>query len=110
MGAQLGLRITKNEYWEIVDEIDLGYYSGPPNGANSWILKKTVDVRDDIEIGTKHNVSAIIIINGKKCETLDSMIELREKTLEYDLIKDEFLKKKNYNNLIRLKKWKQLPQ
>ncbi len=69
MGAQLGLRITKNEYWEIVDEIDLGYYSGPPNGANSWILKKTVDVRDDIEIGTKHNVSAIIIINGKKIAT-----------------------------------------
>ena len=51
-----------------------------------------------------------IIINGKKCETLDSMIELREKTLEYDLIKDEFFKKKNYNNLIRLKKWKQLQQ
>ena len=23
---------------------------------------------------------------------------------------DEFLKKKNHNNLIRLKKWKQLPQ
>ena len=51
-----------------------------------------------------------IIINRKKCETLDSMIELREKTLEYDLIKDEFFKKKNYNNLIRLKKWKQLQQ
>ena len=50
------------------------------------------------------------IINGKKCETLDSMIELREKTLEHDLIKDEFFKKKNYNNLIRLKKWKQLQQ
>ena len=51
-----------------------------------------------------------IIINRKKCETLDSMIELREKTLEHDLIKDEFFKKKNYNNLIRLKKWKQLQQ
>ena len=35
-----------------------------------------------------------IIINGKKCETLDSMIELREKTLKYDLIKDEFFKKR----------------
>ena len=35
-----------------------------------------------------------IIINGKKCETLDSMIELREKTWEYDLINDEFFKKR----------------
>ena len=49
-----------------------------------------------------------IIINGKKCETLDSMIELREKTLEYNLIEDNFFRKKNYDNLIRLKKWKQL--
>ena len=49
-----------------------------------------------------------IIINNKKCETIDSMIELREKTLEYDLIKDSFFKEKNYNNLNRLKKWKQL--
>ena len=31
-----------------------------------------------------------------------------EKTLEYDLIKDSFFKEKNYNNLNRLKKWKQL--
>ena len=51
-----------------------------------------------------------IIINGKKCETLDSMIELREKTLEYNLIEDNFFRKKNYDNLIRLKKWKQLQQ
>lgn len=47
-----------------------------------------------------------IVIDGKKCETIDSMINLREKTFNHDLIKDPFFKKKNYDNLVRLREWK----
>lgn len=48
----------------------------------------------------------IITKEGYKCETIDSMINLREKTIENKMIHGESLEKIK-NNLNRLKKWKQ---
>lgn len=67
---------------------------------------KTKNFIIDIYIDIKR--PEYILVNNKKCQTVDSMIILREKTMEFDLIKDSFYKEKNYKNLIRLKEWKQL--
>ncbi len=70
LGAQLGLRISKNYFlYEMVDEIDLGDYSGPPIGKDSLIVKRTVDIRDDLEVGESYDVSTTININGKTIVT-----------------------------------------
>ena len=52
----------------------------------------------------------IIIDNKYKCETIESMINLREKTLKFSNFCDNRVLNKIKYNLIRLKKWTQLPQ
>lgn len=49
-----------------------------------------------------------IIYNNFKCETVDSMINLRQNTLDFNLINNKKIEFKIKYNLNRLKKWKQL--
>lgn len=71
-GARLGLRISREYFWHDikVDNIDLGDYSGPPNGKDSLIIKETIDIMDDdLVIGEKHDVCATITIDDKTIAT-----------------------------------------
>ena len=64
-----------------------------------------------IDIFIETNKPDFIIIDNKyKCETIKSMISLREKTLKFSNFCDNNVLKKIKYNLIRLKKWKQLRQ
>ena len=70
MGVQLGLRITNQGFWyDLIDEMELDYYQGPTGGKESMIIKKTVDIREDLMVGKKHDVRVTIQLNGKKIVT-----------------------------------------
>ncbi len=69
IGATLGIRIFRYSYWEVLDEIELGEYSGPPAGKDTWTLKKTVDITENLQTGFMYNVCAYIRINDRKILT-----------------------------------------
>lgn len=97
------LNIEDLENFGYIHKFELDLFYGL-SGNRGVILKK--DLLIDIFIEKK--LPYYTIINGKKCQTIDSMIELREKTLKFSSLKIKNIKDKIKFNLNRLIEWKQL--
>ena len=77
-------------------------------GDKSVKLSKNEHIAISVIFIENDKPNFIIIDNKYKCETIESMINLREKTLKFSNFCDNRVLNKIKYNLIRLKKWKQL--
>ena len=105
----IDIRITNIDYLKnigYVHRFDLKLFYGLSDNRGVIKLK---DFLIDIFI-EKDKPDYILINNKYKCETIDSMIKLRENTLNFSNFSNTKVIEKIKYNLTRLKKWKQLQQ
>ena len=105
----IDIRITNIDYLKsigYVHKFNLKLFYGLSDNRGVIKLK---DFLIDISI-EKDKPDYILINNKYKCETIDSMIKLRENTLNFCNFSNTKVIEKIKYNLTRLKKWKQLQQ
>ncbi|RZJ47296.1 MAG: hypothetical protein EOO19_09525 [Chryseobacterium sp.] len=92
-----------NEFGYVHKNFDNSFYG--LSGHRGFIPLKNVL----IDIFIEENLPNYVAIDGFKCETIESMISLRENTLKFNSSKlTEQSKNKILKNLNRLKLWKHL--